>query len=124
MSPITIPVISPGRKPVLGDRSVCCVVGLVTGFELIVFGMAAIAGVDVGESASEVVDGEDEMGHGSSHRPGFREKKIDFWLRKTGESGIEPVKLLKERSTVALMGKLAAISGGISPEIWLNETFK
>ncbi|KAF8098931.1 hypothetical protein N665_0255s0008 [Sinapis alba] len=128
MSPTTIPVITPGRKPVRGVRFVCCVVGLVTGFELIVFGIAAIAGVDVGESASEMVDGEEEMGHGfgvgSPHRPGFPVKKSDFWLRKTGDLGIEPVKLLKERSTVAFPGKLAPISGGISPESWLNERFK
>lgn len=113
---MTIPVITPGRKPVRGVRFVCCVVGLVTGFELIVFGIAAIAGVDVGE---------EEIGHGfeagSPHKPGLPVKKYDFWLRKTG---IEPVKLLNERSTVAFLGNVSPISGGILPEIWLNETFK
>ncbi|KAF8082686.1 hypothetical protein N665_0810s0001 [Sinapis alba] len=101
-----IPIITPGLKPVrLFDLLFSGPTESDSGFDPIVFGMAASAGVEDGVKAA----GEEGIGHGfrvgAPHKPGFPENEIDFWLKKTGESGIEPVRLLKEKSTVAFLGK-------------------
>lgn len=85
-----------------------------------VLGMAAIAGGEVGDVSLGGVDMVEGIGqrffNGPPHSSGFPENDFLSWLMKTLDSGISPVKLLKERSMVAFVGNLFPNSTGMSPE--------
>ena len=90
----------------------------------IVLGMAAIAGVDdvfaVTLGGVESVEGiEHRIFRGFPHRSPFPAKNRAFWFKRTRDSGIGPVRLLKERSMVEFSGTSLANLGGIAPEILL-----
>lgn len=73
----------------------------------------------------ERVEGiEQRVFNGFPHSSGLPEKDSAFWLSREREVGIGPVRLLKERSTVAFAGNFAANPGGISPESLLCDKLK
>lgn len=105
MSPATIPAIVAAlrlfRLDPLGE--------FVDGLESIL-GIAAIAGVDVGEDTLGKIETVEGIGQGFfstlPHNSGFPENDLLSWLPNRLVSGISPLKLLNERSIVAFTGIL------------------
>lgn len=85
-----------------------------------VLGMTAIAGEVVSEifGGSDRVEGiEQRVFSGCPHKPILPEKDSVFWLSNGGVLGIGPVRLLKERSRMALAGNFSVKDGDIMPKI-------
>jgi len=122
-SPTTIAAMVAGFRP-LGDtlRELAVVpVVFVEGFESI-FGMAAMAGEDVvtlGGAMDSVEGTVHRIFRGLPQRSAFPDRNSVFWWSKAKDSGIGPVRLLNERSTVVFPGICFANDGGIVPEILL-----